>query len=306
MTIHRLFEIVAVSGLIAASCALGYWLFEQDSAEARRPIEISSIGFPDVGRLSGDIAYSSVREVNVASQGLPVRLKIPVIMVDSLIEDAFLTPEGRMDVPSGIQNVAWYAPGTQPGQVGSAVIGGHYAFFEDNRGLSVFYNLDKLNAGDRVYVEDDRGDITAFVVRSIRIFDRNADATSVFASSDGLAHLNLVTCEGIWNSENDTYPDRRVVFTDAVKDFKGVISGPKSTVTFHRTLVMGSRGEDVATLQGFLEEKGFLSMPPGVPKGYFGQLTRVAMAKYQVSVGLPSVGVFGPLTRIKLISELGS
>lgn len=130
----------------------------------------------------------------------------------SAIEDALITPDGRMDVPSGSVNVAWFSLGPHPGQPGSAVIGGHFGI--KNGVPYVFYNLDKLKAGDMVYVVDDIGYVNAFVVRSISSFDRDADATTVFTSSDGLAHLNLVTCEGVWNQANDSYPQRLVVFTD--------------------------------------------------------------------------------------------
>lgn len=172
--------------------------------------------FPSTGPNGDLIAYSDIRDPGGIPQGLPIRLKIPAIGVDSAIEDAYITPDGRMDVPAGTINVAWFALGPHPGKEGSAVIGGHYGFYEANKGPTVFYNLDKLKIGDKVYIEDDRGETLAFVVRKIELFDRNADATTVFTSSDGLAHLNLITCEGVWNQINDTYPDRRVVFTDAI------------------------------------------------------------------------------------------
>ena len=305
MTLKRCIEIVLISGAIAAAATIAHSFMSPRLIE-RTAAMVYPVKLPDVGSYGEHLAYSSIRKADVVAQGLPKQLTIPVIGVDAVIEDAFVTPAGRMDVPAGLKNVAWYAAGVEPGQVGSAVIGGHYANYKDHRGTSVFFELDRLKAGDEVYVEDDKGDITAFRVRRVEIFDRDADATRVFTSSDGLAHLNLITCEGIWNDENDTYPVRRVVFTDAVEDFGGIISGPKSTATFHRALAMGSRGEDVVTLQKFLEQKGFLEMPSGVPRGYFGGLTRTVLAKYQMSVGLPSVGELGPLTRVKLISELGS
>ncbi|KKT42579.1 MAG: hypothetical protein UW32_C0005G0015 [Candidatus Wolfebacteria bacterium GW2011_GWE2_44_13] len=73
---------------------------------------------------------------------------------------------------------------------------------------------------------------------------------------------------------------------------------------FHRSLGIGSEGKDVEALQTALEAKGLLTMPNGVAKGYFGNLTRKAVTKYQENTGLPMVGVFGPLTRTKIVSEL--
>ena len=176
----------------------------------------SGIKFPSTGSVGGSVAYSSIRDSGGVPEGLPVRLQIPVLGVDSAVEDALITPTGRMDVPAGSVNVAWFALGPNPGQVGSAVIGGHYGI--RNGVPFVFYNLDTLKVGASVYVIDDGGNTLKFIVRSIKSFDRNADAASVFTSDDGMAHLNLITCEGVWNEVNGGYPQRLVVFTDLVKE----------------------------------------------------------------------------------------
>lgn len=168
--------------------------------------------FPSVGSIQNEVAYSGIRAPGDTPRGLPVRLKIPAIGVDSAIEDAAITPDGRMDVPANSVNVAWFSLGPHPGQEGSAVIGGHFGI--KNGVPFVFYNLDKLKSGDAIYVVDDGGNTITFRVASISSFDRNADATSVFTSDDGLAHLNLITCEGVWNQVNGNYPKRLVVFAD--------------------------------------------------------------------------------------------
>lgn len=185
--------------------------------------------FPSTGS-GGNLAYSTIRDPGGVPQGLPVRLKIPIIGVDSAIEDALITADGRMDVPAGSVNVAWFALGPHPGQVGSAVIGGHFGI--QNGVPFVFYNLDKLKVGDKVYILDDKGNTLAFAVKKISSFDRNADSSPVFTSQDGLAHLNLITCEGIWNQVNGTYPQRLVVFTDAIPSEGAVVvpTKPKAVV----------------------------------------------------------------------------
>lgn len=178
----------------------------------------------------------------------------------------------------------------------------------------VFYDLDKLKAGDKVYIENDTGETLAFQVRATKLFDRNADATDVFTSKDGLAHLNLITCEGAWNRVNGNYPERRVVFTDAIPTEAVTPIAPSSgtgitkaqdIAAFPRVFGIGAQGADVTALQSFLEEKKFLNIPLGTAKGYFGALTRSAVAAYQVSAGLPPVGFFGPQTRAKVLAELG-
>lgn len=78
------------------------------------------------------------------------------------------------------------------------------------------------------------------------------------------------------------------------------LSSLKSATTFSKDLRVGSKGDDVIALQTWLEAQGFLSMPVGVAKGYYGASTRAAVMKYQKSVGLPQVGVVGPATRATL------
>jgi hypothetical protein len=40
----------------------------------------------------------------------------------------------------------------------------------------------------------------------------------VFASNDGGAHLNLITCAGEWNKGKKSYSERLVVFADKVEE----------------------------------------------------------------------------------------
>lgn len=148
-------------------------------------------------------------EVEIA--GLPIRLKIPKINIESAVYNVGLTPDGAMDVNKNPNNVAWYQHGPRPGEKGSAVIAGHYGW-EDGK-ASVFTYLYKLQKGDRILVEDDKRRITSFVMSGSRKYDPKADASDVFQAKDG-EHLNLVTCGGNWSETEQTYSDRLVVFTD--------------------------------------------------------------------------------------------
>lgn len=159
------------------------------------------------------ISGKSVIFPEQVSLGLPIRLKIPKINVNAAVEYVGLTPNGAMDVPKITGEVAWFDLGSRPGENGSAVIAGHYGRLKNGTG-SVFDNLSKLHKGDKLYIQDDRGVTTAFVVVDSRNYDPNADASSVFGSNDGKAHLNLITCEGVWNKTQKSYSKRLVVFTD--------------------------------------------------------------------------------------------
>jgi len=65
-----------------------------------------------------------------------------------------------------------------------------------------------------VIAMNEEGTTTTFVMRESRLYDPEADAETVFNSSDGGAHLNLITCAGIWDSTEKSSSLRLVVFTD--------------------------------------------------------------------------------------------
>ena len=115
-------------------------------------------------------------------------------------------------MPKGPATSAWFDLGPRPGENGSAVIDGHFGWKD---GIpAVFDNLSKLQKGDIIYVEDTTGSTTAFVVRDIETYGQDEDASDIFASDDGKAHLNLITCGGVWNNAQKSYSNRLVVFTD--------------------------------------------------------------------------------------------
>jgi LPXTG-site transpeptidase (sortase) family protein len=148
-----------------------------------------------------------------ASSGIPIRLKIPTINVDAKIDPVGVTSKGEVGVPKGPTHTSWFDLGPRPGEDGSAVITGHYGTWENGEG-SVFDNLNKLVKGDKIYVEDDKGITTTFIVRESMIYNPTANASSVFYFRDGKAHLNLITCEGVWEEAQKTYSNRLVVFAD--------------------------------------------------------------------------------------------
>lgn len=148
----------------------------------------------------------------VSSVGLPVRLKITKINVNAAVEFVGLTADGIMGAPKSPTNVAWFNLGPRPGEKGSAVISGHYGWKD---GISaVFDNLKKLKPGDKLLIKDEKGVNLTFVVREVRVFGEKEDASTIFYSNDEKAHLNLITCGGIWDKAKKSYSERTVVFTD--------------------------------------------------------------------------------------------
>jgi len=82
-------------------------------------------------------------------------------------------------------------------------------------------------------------------------------------------------------------------------EFPNILAGQNMTV--------GSTGQDVVVLQGLLSELGYLNVPSGIPFGYYGSLTRNAVAKYQSSINVsPAVGYYGPITKVAMYSDFSN
>ncbi len=144
-------------------------------------------------------------------QELPVRLIIPTINVNTNIQHLGITTSGEMEIPSNAVDVGWFKLGPHPGEIGNAVIAGHFNGENDEAG--VFANLYKLKKGDRVYVKSNKGITVTFIVRETRLYDPGL-AGEVFSLNDEIAHLNLVTCDGVWDGVKKSYSKRLVVFAD--------------------------------------------------------------------------------------------
>ena len=68
--------------------------------------------------------------------------------------------------------------------------------------------------------------------------------------------------------------------------------------TLSRNLYIGTSGSDVVVLQDILIREKFLV--PGYNTGFFGNLTRAAVMRFQQAHGVQATGYVGPLTRSEL------
>lgn len=90
------------------------------------------------------------------------------------------------------------------------------------------------------------------------------------------------------------------------------VSVPKANAEYPNILAgqnmtIGSTGQGVVVLQGLMSELGYLSVPSGIPFGYYGSMTRDAVAKYQASTNVtPAVGYYGPVTKVSMYSDFAN
>jgi chitodextrinase len=114
----------------------------------------------------------------------------------------------------------------------------------------------------------------------------------------------------------DLAPDTTYTYTISTYDPEGTVSTQSDSVTattlgasatasnvitasgsITQNLQLGDSGAQVIALQTFLKSVNYLSMPRGVTEGYFGSLTKEALAAFQLATGLPNTGYCGSLTR---------
>lgn len=83
--------------------------------------------------------------------------------------------------------------------------------------------------------------------------------------------------------------------------------GASSSYNYTRDLTIGSKGDDVSALQNFLMGQSGAQWPSGQSAtGYFGSITKAALANYQASAGIsPAAGYFGSKTRAHVASMGG-
>lgn len=177
-----------------------FWVPSRSQTPLKLPIFVGSLGKKEV------------------RSELPVRIKIPKIRVDTTLERVGLASDGSVGIPSGPGNAAWFELSPRPGEKGNAIITGHFGW--KNGIPAVFDDLYKLIKGDKIYVEDETGTSTVFIVRESKRYDPKTSASFVFISNDEKSHLNLITCEGIWNKTQKSYSKRLVVFADKEENKK--------------------------------------------------------------------------------------
>jgi sortase (surface protein transpeptidase) len=152
--------------------------------------------------------FHSVRDYRATSE--PVRVDIPRIGVSSSLVRLGRSPDGTVEVPKSFGMAGWYAPGTPPGDPGSAVILGHVD--SKRGGPAVFYRLRELRRGDEIRVKRADGSWLPFQVERTEQFDKQRFPTDDVYYPTGTAGLRLVTCGGLFDPGTGHYRSNIIVF----------------------------------------------------------------------------------------------
>jgi hypothetical protein len=143
----------------------------------------------------------------VAPAPPPARLLVPSISVNAGVESVGVDAQGRMATPAQASDVAWFKPGSAPGDVGDAVIAGHLDW---TSGPAVFWSLGHVRRGDEITVVRADGSRVRFVTDATRQVPYDSSTDALF-TRDGPPSLTLITCAGTWDRQRGTYLQRLVV-----------------------------------------------------------------------------------------------
>lgn len=125
------------------------------------------------------------------------------------IVDVGVSADQAMEIPDAFSEAGWYRYGAAPGDSeGHAVIAAHVDTMSD---LAPFSQLQTLDRGSRIVVEQDNGNVLAYRVSEVAFMDKDDfDGDGLFRR-DGQHQLKLVTCGGEWLDDRQDYSDNVVV-----------------------------------------------------------------------------------------------
>jgi LPXTG-site transpeptidase (sortase) family protein len=143
----------------------------------------------------------------------PISLTIPLIGVQTQLITLGLTSTGELQVPSTTAVAGWYTGSPRPGAIGSSIIVGH---IDSVTGPGVFYRLDELTRGDKVYIKRADGTLAEFRVTSVQTYLKDHFPTEDVYGPVPDAELRLITCGGAWDPATHHYLSNIVVYAAEV------------------------------------------------------------------------------------------
>jgi LPXTG-site transpeptidase (sortase) family protein len=149
------------------------------------------------------------------ARSIPVSIRIPDIGVSAPVQEVGRNADGSVQVPPLANHnlTGWYEYGPTPGQRGNSVILGHV---DSATGISVFYYLRDLHAGDKIYVTLADGKVATFAVDGLQKVAKDAFPTaSVYGKSD-YPSLRLITCGGTFDEATGHYLYNIIVYAHLV------------------------------------------------------------------------------------------
>jgi sortase (surface protein transpeptidase) len=149
------------------------------------------------------------------ARSIPVSVRIPAIGVSAPVQEVGQDADGSVQVPPLANHnlTGWYEYGPTPGQSGNSVILGHV---DSATGISVFYYLRYLHAGNKIYVTLADGQVATFAVDGLQKVAKDAFPTASVYGKSSYPSLRLITCGGTFDEATGHYLDNIIVYAHLI------------------------------------------------------------------------------------------
>jgi sortase (surface protein transpeptidase) len=144
----------------------------------------------------------------------PASLIIPSIGVKTSLIRLGVTSSGALQVPVSTAVAGWYTFSPRPGAIGSSIIAGHIDSF---RGPGIFYRLQEMKAGERIYIRRTNRTVAVFRVTGKHTFLKSHFPTQDVYGPTPTAQLRLITCGGTFDVATGHYLSNVIVFATLTK-----------------------------------------------------------------------------------------
>ncbi len=147
------------------------------------------------------------------SRSQPTQLRIPDIELDTPLTTVGLHADGTLEVPADYKQAGWYRDSPTPGEIGPAVMVGHY---DNTAGTTVFGRLQELTPGKLIEVERQDGTVAKFMIEQVKQFPQDDFPTAEVYGNIDYAGLRIITCGGTFNRLTRHYSHNTVTFAALV------------------------------------------------------------------------------------------
>jgi sortase A len=140
---------------------------------------------------------------------VPVELRVPAAGIDASVQDVGVDDDGSMGIPTNFSDVAWFSPGYAPGEFGHAVFDGHVSNVDS---AAVFFNIEDLFPGARIYVTGGDGIVLTFQVSDVESYGLDGAPMQAIFGPSNWPEVVLITCGGGWHEDTHLFDHRTVVY----------------------------------------------------------------------------------------------
>lgn len=144
----------------------------------------------------------------------PKYIDLPTIGAEGFIQKVGVDQNKQVAVPSNIHFAGWFADSVIPGQKGLSIIDGHVTGRYND---AIFKDLINIKVDDTFQIEFGDGSTKTFKVIDLQTVAVDAAASVLFSQKSKVTNqLNLITCTGDFDEENQLYNKRLIVLSTLV------------------------------------------------------------------------------------------